>query len=197
MKDPIQDQLIAARRNQILDAAAHVFADKGFHPTTIKDIARHAGIADGTIYNYFENKTALLMGILERMREQAIQQMPPLPTDLGDFHNLVRFYLQAALQQQNTSLFRIVISEMMVNPELRVQYQQTILEPTLQMAEMLFAERGLPPDEVRLLVRAISGMVMGLIMQHIMGDSLVVDHWDALPDRIAELLVHGIGRDVS
>jgi len=91
---------------------------------------------------------------------------------------------------------------MMVNPELRVQYQQTILEPTLQMAEMLFAERGLPPDELRLLVRAISGMVMGLIMQHIMGDSLVgdslvVDHWDTLPDRIAELLVNGIGRDVS
>jgi len=62
---------------------------------------------------------------------------------------------------------------------------------------MLFAERGLPPDELRLLVVAISGMVMGLIMQHIMDDSLVVDHWDALPDRIADLLVNGIGRDLS
>ncbi len=57
--DPIQAQLIAARRNQILDAAAKVFAEKGFHPTTIKDIAAEAGIAHGTIYNYFENKTAL------------------------------------------------------------------------------------------------------------------------------------------
>ena len=47
MKDSIQEQLIAARRNQILDAATKVFAEKGFHPTTIKDIAREAGIADG------------------------------------------------------------------------------------------------------------------------------------------------------
>jgi AcrR family transcriptional regulator len=35
MKDSIQEQLIAARRNQILDAATKVFAEKGFHPTTI------------------------------------------------------------------------------------------------------------------------------------------------------------------
>ncbi len=43
--DPIQAQLIAARRKQILEAAVKVFAEKGFHQTTIKDIAREAGIA--------------------------------------------------------------------------------------------------------------------------------------------------------
>src|SRR3954469_9287303 len=69
MKESIQDQLIEARRNQILDAATTVFAEKGFHRTTIRDIARVAGIADGTIYNYFENKTALLLGILDRLNE--------------------------------------------------------------------------------------------------------------------------------
>ncbi len=45
--DPIQQQLIAARRKQILDAAVRVFADKGFHRATIRDIAQAAGIADG------------------------------------------------------------------------------------------------------------------------------------------------------
>lgn len=192
MKDPIHEQLIAARRNQILDAAAHVFAEKGFHPTTIKDIARHAGIADGTIYNYFENKTALLVGILERMREQAIQQMPPPPADLSDLRSLLRFYLQVALQQQDSDLFRVVISEMMVNAELRAQYQQTIMEPTLHMAEMLFAERGLPPEQVQLLVRTISSMVMGLLMQRIIGDAVITQHWDDLPARLADLLLDGI-----
>ena len=41
MKDSIQEQLIAARRNQILDAATKVFAEKGFHPTTIKGVINH------------------------------------------------------------------------------------------------------------------------------------------------------------
>lgn len=49
MKDSIQEQLVAARKKQILDAATKVFAAKGFHSTTIKDIAREAGIAGGTI----------------------------------------------------------------------------------------------------------------------------------------------------
>ncbi|MFL7790868.1 MAG: helix-turn-helix domain-containing protein, partial [Anaerolineae bacterium] len=52
-QDPIRQQLIEARRNQILDAAAAVFAEKGFHRTTTKEIASRAGIAEGTIYNYF------------------------------------------------------------------------------------------------------------------------------------------------
>src|SRR5437660_7884477 len=69
IKDTQQELLIAARRSQILDAATKVFAEKGFHPTTIKDIAREASIADGTIYIYFENKTALMLGILDRMNE--------------------------------------------------------------------------------------------------------------------------------
>src|SRR6476659_8280963 len=67
--DSIQEQLIAARRNQILDAATTVFAEKGFHRSTIRDVAKAAGVADGTIYIYFENKTALLLGILNRLNE--------------------------------------------------------------------------------------------------------------------------------
>ncbi len=40
--DPIQELVTAARRKQILDAATQVFAEKGFHRATIKDIARVA-----------------------------------------------------------------------------------------------------------------------------------------------------------
>ena len=50
-QDPIQEQLIQARRDQILKAAVAVFAEKGFQKATIRDVAKMAGIADGTIYN--------------------------------------------------------------------------------------------------------------------------------------------------
>ncbi len=49
--DPIQALLATARRTQILDAAITVFSEKGFHRATIKEMARVAGIADGTIYS--------------------------------------------------------------------------------------------------------------------------------------------------
>ena len=46
-QDPIREQLIEARRNQILDAAAKVFAEKGFHRTTTKEIAKVMGANPG------------------------------------------------------------------------------------------------------------------------------------------------------
>src|SRR5436190_21133680 len=98
MKDTLQEQLIAARRIQILDAATKVFAKKGFHPTTIKDIAREAGIADGTIYNYFENKTALMLGILDRMNESEQRDIDFSQFTVGDFRSFMKAYLQHRLQ---------------------------------------------------------------------------------------------------
>ena len=197
--DPIQAQLIAARRNQILAAAAKVFAEKGFHPTTIKDIAAEAGIAHGTIYNYFENKTALLLGIFDRMKESIVQENVPLALDEIDLHTFIRTVLPLplmGLKKDNFALFRIVVSEMMVNEELRVLYYQQVLEPTLAMADGYFqkqaAKQGLSTAKMRLTVRAISGMILGLILEYIMGDSTLTTQWEELPDVLSDLILHGI-----
>src|SRR3712207_2850430 len=96
MKDKIQEQLVDARRNQILDAAATTFSKKGFHSTTVKDVALEAGIASGTIYNYFSNKTALLLGIFERM-QQSVQQPDPLLLEELDFRTFMRLFLSQPL----------------------------------------------------------------------------------------------------
>lgn len=53
------------KRERILQAALGVFAKKGYHDTQIAEIARAAGVADGTIYLYFESKEALLMSLFD------------------------------------------------------------------------------------------------------------------------------------
>jgi AcrR family transcriptional regulator len=50
----------AATRQRILDAARRLFAEKGFEPTTTRDIAHAAGIATGTLFNYFATKEAIV-----------------------------------------------------------------------------------------------------------------------------------------
>lgn len=202
MTDPIQQQLITARKNQILDAAARVFASKGFHAATIKDIARDAGIADGTIYNYFDNKTMLLFAIFERMRDtlQPVATFTNLQPD--DVRRAIHAFVSLplmALRGDNFELFRVVMSEIMVNDELRTQYAQQVLRPTLSVAEMAFqqwAELGLiKTKQGQLIVHVVSGMVMGLILQYIVGDDLLHEHWEALPDIVTDLIMQGIARD--
>lgn len=55
----------ADKRERILRAAVKVFARKGFYATRVSEIAQAAGVADGTIYLYFDNKDAVLVSIFE------------------------------------------------------------------------------------------------------------------------------------
>ena len=56
-----------ARQNEIMDAAAIVFANHGYHGANIPKICSQAGISVGALYKYFNNKEAVFIAILERM----------------------------------------------------------------------------------------------------------------------------------
>ena len=53
------------KRERILRAAIRVFARKGFYSTRVSEIAKAAGVADGTIYLYFKNKDDVLISIFQ------------------------------------------------------------------------------------------------------------------------------------
>ena len=55
----------AERIPQIINAAMIVFAEKGFHPATMEDVAKEAGLSKGTIYLYFKNKDDLIFSVLQ------------------------------------------------------------------------------------------------------------------------------------
>ncbi len=200
--DPIQTQLIAARRNQMLEAATKVFAEKGFHATTIKDIATVAGIAHGTIYNYFENKTALMLGIFDRLNETDQRAEDFSKFIDGDFRSFMKAYLRhrfTVLQGGNFEVFKVVLSEIMVNKDLRELFYQKILEPTYAIVEVYFQQWAtqhiIKPINISLSMRAISGMVLGIIVERIIGDSTLEAQWDDLPDFLVDMILDGLMKE--
>jgi len=66
-KPDLKDKTAMLRQKHILEAAIHVFERQGYRGATIKSIAEEAGVADGTIYNVFKNKEALLLGVLDEL----------------------------------------------------------------------------------------------------------------------------------
>lgn len=58
-----------AGKDKILDAALHLFAIRGFHRTSIDQIAARAGVSKGLTYNYFDRKEDLLIALVERASE--------------------------------------------------------------------------------------------------------------------------------
>lgn len=67
------------KRDRILKAAVKVFAKNGFYATRVSEIAKAAGVADGTIYLYFKNKDDVLITIFE----DGIQQLLAILRDVA------------------------------------------------------------------------------------------------------------------
>src|SRR5581483_9842348 len=83
-QDAKADGKAADKRERILAAAERIFARHGFFAARVSEIAKEAGVADGTIYLYFKSKDDLLISLFEhRMRQvnallsQAIADRPP------------------------------------------------------------------------------------------------------------------------
>jgi AcrR family transcriptional regulator len=64
-----------ATKRRILTAALDLFETKGFAATTTKQIARRAGIAEGTVFNYFQTKDDLALYFFEREVDHAIESV--------------------------------------------------------------------------------------------------------------------------
>jgi AcrR family transcriptional regulator len=59
----VSEEHLTRRRRQIMDAAAHCFARKGFHETTMQDVFRESGLSAGAVYRYFKTKDDLVQAI--------------------------------------------------------------------------------------------------------------------------------------
>lgn len=73
VEDP---DLIAKRRGQIVAAATQLFAREGFYRTTIKDIAKLAGISSGLVYQYFREKEDILLLVLLEVVDAYAREIP-------------------------------------------------------------------------------------------------------------------------
>jgi len=65
----------ADKRQRILQAAVQAFSEKGYAKATIAEIAHKAGVADGTVYEYFENKEDVLLSIAEEHFREHVEQL--------------------------------------------------------------------------------------------------------------------------
>jgi TetR/AcrR family fatty acid metabolism transcriptional regulator len=197
--DPIQAQLVQARRAQILQAAGKVFAAKGFHNSTIKDVAKEAGIADGTIYNYFENKTDLMLGLLDQLNETDKRGEDMEKAAEMDMREWAKRYIQhryTHLTADGLSVFAALLSEVLINDTLREVYVREIISPTYAVADKVFQkwiDEGLISNhDPAIASRVGSAAFFGLVMLRLIGDPVLEQRWEEVMDFMTEILLKGL-----
>ncbi|MEO1062923.1 MAG: TetR/AcrR family transcriptional regulator [Actinomycetota bacterium] len=87
---------------RLLDAAARLFDELGYHDTTTNDVAAAAGASVGSLYQYFPNKDALLVGLAERHVDEATAAMADaavaLRDEAPDLVGTCRAFVEAAVE---------------------------------------------------------------------------------------------------
>ena len=96
---------------RILEAALEVFAIKGFETARISDIARRAGIGDGTVYLYFKSKDDILISLfevrLEEINQRLAEQLSQCSNAQQKLEAIIDFHLKLALDEPN---FAVLVS---------------------------------------------------------------------------------------
>lgn len=107
------------RRDDILTASLHLFAHKGFHGTSMRDIARSAGITEGLIYHYFASKRDLFRAIIQEYSFLPLLRTLPDLADQLDLRGLLIVLARGFFDvlRQNTELTRLLLQEVQVFPE--------------------------------------------------------------------------------
>ncbi len=175
-KDPVQAKLESLRREQILEAAVKVFAEKGFRAAKMQEVANAAGIANGTVYNYFRSKDEVLLALLERLNETDVRPAQFEQLKNADLQTVFLAQMQHRFDFMMTQkeVMRAVLPEIISNPEVRALYFDKVIAPTLKMGEAAF-EKVLPKGkkrkvEAQHLVRAMASSLFGLVLLNLMGD---------------------------
>lgn len=184
-------------RRQILKAAQKVFGERGFERSTTKAIAMEAGVAEGTIFNYFPTKKDILFGFLEEVA------VAPLSVVLGDttasdteiIKNFFRNRLQ--LWHDNQALLKVMIAESLFNRDLAEEFQKRVFEPGIKEITGYIAGRtqagAFKQLDSSIAARSLAGIVVwfGLIQHTIASGNASMDD-EAIADTLTILFLNGI-----
>jgi AcrR family transcriptional regulator len=177
-KQPEKEESTNPKREQILNAALTVFSKKGYGEATIPDIAQEAGVAVGTIYNYYQGKRHLLISLIETFvitePFKKLIEHPPEADDVAFFSSMIEERLEFGTG--NLDRFFFLFGEIQRNPELRQQYVEQVLHPIMKYIEDYLNSRvdsgAFRPVNTAVMSRLLPAMVIGLVLMfHIEGEN--------------------------
>jgi AcrR family transcriptional regulator len=184
------------RREAVLDAAAALFLEHGFHGTSVDDLGAAAGISGPGLYRHFASKDALLMAVLDRIWGQlkpALEQAAGLPPEEA-LEVLLDAHLELALGQPDAVV--LLLRELRHLPDdyrdRSVRNHRRYVDAWAHMVRGLHP--GLDLDEARGVALAVHGLIDSATLRPlVLADGLSRDAQRALLDRLAR----GVLRDAG
>ena len=182
-------------REMILEAAAQVFRQKGFHGASMQDIAEAVNLQKASLYHHVSSKQEILLALLDRALELLLERISaisnqPIPAD-QKLQQMIRAYLQ--ILAENTDLSAVLLFEHRSLE--RKQHARHV--PNRDKFEALWrdvlvegvAAGSFQCDDPALTTRAILGILNWTITWYRPDGDLTVDQ---IANQYSQLLLNGL-----
>lgn len=167
----------ADKRRRILDAAVSVFAEHGFYNAKVSQVAKEAGVADGTIYLYFKNKDDVLVSIFEDRIGKLLVALREESEKGGTAAERIGriIELQLGLLEGRRDLAEVITVNLRQSSRLLKQYGAPLFNQYLDLLAGVIAEgqrSGELRDDVspRIAARSLWGALDGLALTWTLAD---------------------------
>lgn len=192
------------KQKKIIEVAITSFAEKGYSNTSTSEIAKKAGVAEGTIFKHYGTKENLLLSIMVPFLKDFFPAMVDeligeLMNDKYSFEEFLRALItnRSAFLSENREIFQVFIKEMFYKEELRNELLPNILEigsnHLIKVIEV-FKQRGEIKDisnEVilKMLITVIGGMFISnfvLLNKHSISENEI--------EEVVLFILNGLGQ---
>ncbi|WP_369899706.1 TetR/AcrR family transcriptional regulator [Bacillus manliponensis] len=185
MKEDWLQELIAAtdaeklndRQMRILEAAVAMFGEKGYAATSTNEIAKRAGVAEGTIFRYYKTKKDLLFAVVMPTLTKFVAPLfvqvfakEVLDVQYDSYEQFIRKVIQNRFEfvKKHFPMLKILMQEVPFQPELKNEVQQLFEKELYNRVKNIvgyFQEQGqiieMPkPTVIRLTISAIVGFML-------------------------------------
>lgn len=192
------------KEQAILEAAIKIFAEKSYNGTTTSEIAKAAGVAEGTIFRYFRTKKDLLKGILDKFTffignnliENQLSKILEENKE-KDESEILKIIIKNRIEliKKYKDIMKIVFTEMQFSPEIREGILKNILpkaKSTVRKFIIMCIEKG---SFRNVDIEAAEAAILGIIISYVAQNYLIVENkskdYEGLDD-IVDIIMNGL-----
>jgi AcrR family transcriptional regulator len=180
------------RRVQLLDVAREVFAERGFHATSMDDLATSAGVTKPVLYQHFRSKRALYVELLEQVGAQLLDELGRATSAAPSGREQVERGFAAYFRWVaiNPSAFRLLFGTSLRSDAEFATIVEGVLSAAIEAVTPLIDIDG-PPEQRAILANAIVGLAEST-SRRALADGGEVENAEQLARWLAELTWFGL-----
>lgn len=193
------------KEEKILEAAIKLFSKKGFSATTTSEIAKDAGVAEGTVFRYYKTKKHLLIKVMSKLIEVLSEELIANPVGIllkenkdKDEKDILKMLLMDRMDIFNKywDIILVVITEIQFHEDIRESFiKNVVLKVKVVLGE--FIESGISKGHFKnydsiVVSRALLGTFIAYIIQKkVMGSNMQIYNEQEV-DQIIDLFLNGL-----